>query len=102
MTHIDRAIAQTERWIDSIQHEKDRLSVEMADPRATDVRWGFIAARLAYLDVALKDARELLADLQTKRYRPELMFVRRPLPPLTVAMVKVKLAPKARRERKRA
>lgn len=101
MTHIDRAIAQLERWIESIQQEKDRLAVEMRDPRATEIRWGFIAARLAYLDVALGDARELLVDLRSKQYRPELMFVRRPLPPLTLSMVKMK--PKAAaRERRRA
>lgn len=76
---IELAIRQTARWVDSIQREKDRLSVEMRDPRASDIRWGFISARLAYLDVALEQARDLLRDLEGKRHRPELMFSKRPM-----------------------
>jgi hypothetical protein len=97
VSHIEAAIAQTERWITSIQHEKDRLYLEMNDPRASDVRWGFISARLAFLDVALMEARELLENLEQQRYRPELMFVKRPLPPLTLSMLKARGREKSRK-----
>lgn len=94
MTLIDRVIRRAERYVESIDCERDRLASEL-DEYISDVRRAFIRERLGVLERERREALTLVEDLRTKRYRPELMFNTRP-----TRMLKVPL--RIRPERKRA
>ena len=79
MNHIERAITQVESWITSIQEEKDYHAHTLATFSLTAPLRQAAVDRSRGLDVAEGEARELLADLQSKRHRPELMLPRRPM-----------------------
>jgi len=97
-TPIEETIAQLERWIDSIDREKDQHMRTMADARASEIAWGFASARLAFLDVKRKEAVELLEDQKGKRHRWELLLAEWP----GHRQLKVPLRRRAAPARKRA
>lgn len=83
-TEFDHIIARVEQWIESIQREKDRLSVLMRrfNDGAADVsplEFAFAIARMEQLDKDLQQARDRLAALESQRHWPEVMFKTRPL-----------------------
>ena len=93
MMPIDLAIARVECWIESIDKERDRIAQLLATANAgakspSDVEWGFLNARLVYLDVQRQEALAKLGVLRSQATWPEVMFDKRPVPTMVKAVLR--------------
>lgn len=99
MMPLQGSVARVERWIASIDLEKDRIAQLLARLNArsnpSEIQWGFLNARLAYLEVQRQQAKERLDVLRAQQTWEELMFSTRPVP----AMLKATLRRQAARKR---
>jgi hypothetical protein len=98
-TLFARALTRVERWILSIDVERDRLARSLTWESISEVERAFICERLRVLDVERAQAVALLGRLELEQFQPALMFTERPVP--QHRMLKVPLYRK-RQERKRA
>lgn len=76
---IEGTIAQLEGWIESNHRERDRMTLVLVDPDASDIQRAFATSRLLFLEQELKQTRKLLRKQQAMRYTPQLMFTKRPM-----------------------
>jgi hypothetical protein len=76
---LERLVGRVERWIESIDRERDELARAMAAVQAGEFR-SALHARMAVLEEQRVQAVQRLLVLVTQRSWEELMFARRPRP----------------------
>src|SRR3990167_4274435 len=93
MMPIDLAIARVERWVESIDRERYWIAQLLAAATTgakspSDVEWEFLNSRLSYLDVQRQEALAKLDVLRSQAAWPEVMFTKRPVPPMLKAVLR--------------
>jgi hypothetical protein len=78
VTPIEQLLAQLERWLASIDGERDRHAQVLSASTSTPVARAFSVARLAVLDVERAETLRLIRRYRRDRFKAQLMFIHRP------------------------
>lgn len=102
MTAIERAIGNTERWIEKVQCERDAITREAAVSPLSEAGRSALELRLQMLDAELVSVQHVLRGLLALRHEPALMFEVRPARVLPrLPMVKALLPERRKRPRRK-